>query len=182
MFNVSTFADVIFGLVICHAAVVGGVVLQQRKFPVVDPGEIGRVLIIDGPKLLGLSVAQPHILSNDLFLLGSYILAQEVNEVIRIRLRRVARGRGFDRVLPGRRRILCQCQICREHDERQSDYKKFLLVHWDSSHVWRNLSWARMPRPVSTTRLFSKHGSNRAAPSTSRAAQDCTSPLAIRYP
>src|SRR5580700_5944198 len=136
MFYLSTFADIIFGLIICHAAVVGSVVLQQRKFPVVDPGEIGRVLIIDGPKLLGLSVAQPHILSNDLFLLGSYILAQQVNEVIRIRLRRVARGRGFDRVLPGRRRILCQCRICREHDERQSDYKKFLLVHWDSSHVW----------------------------------------------
>src|ERR1700721_3469868 len=111
MFYLSPFADVIFGFVICHAAVVGGIVLQQRKFPVVDPGEIGRVLIIDRPKLLGLSIAQSHILSDDLLLLGSYIFAQEVDEVVWIRLGRVVLGRGLDGGFFGTRRFRSTCAL-----------------------------------------------------------------------
>src|ERR1700722_4819197 len=107
MFYLCPFADVIFGLLICHAAVVDGVVLQHSKAPVIDLRKVGRVLIVDRPKLLGLGIAQVHILRDDLFLLGSYISAQEVNEVVRTRLR-VAWGRGLDRVPFSGRRILGQ--------------------------------------------------------------------------
>jgi hypothetical protein len=71
-------------LLTSHAAVVFGIVVQQGKFRIVDSGELRGILIVDRPKLLCLNIAQVHILSNDLLLLGPYIFAQKFDEVVRV--------------------------------------------------------------------------------------------------
>ena len=93
----------------CHAGVVFGIVVKQGNFRVVDSGELRRISIVDRLKCLGFSVAEAHILSDDLFLLGSYISAQKFNEVVGVSLGGVVSGRAFGHVLVGRRRILGQC-------------------------------------------------------------------------